>query len=68
MRRCFECGQPLGKKDVFCPRSGARQRRELKEEIDRINMINSDATPLFKGFVLVIQSNPVNPVNPVYCF
>jgi len=28
MRRCHECNFPLGKKDVFCPRCGARQRRE----------------------------------------
>ena len=28
MRRCHECGFPLGKKDVFCPRCGAKQRRE----------------------------------------
>ena len=28
LRRCFECGQPLGKKDAFCPRCGARQPRE----------------------------------------
>ncbi|HEY7742082.1 MAG TPA: zinc ribbon domain-containing protein [Burkholderiales bacterium] len=28
LRRCFECGQPLGKKDVFCPRCGAKQPRE----------------------------------------
>jgi uncharacterized Zn finger protein (UPF0148 family) len=71
IRRCFDCGQPLGKKDVFCPRCGAKQPRDPKEEIDRINMINkinSDAKPLFKGFVFIFRSNPVNPVNPVYCF
>ena len=28
MRRCHECGFPLGSKDVFCPRCGAKQRRE----------------------------------------
>jgi len=28
LRRCHECGQPLGKKDVFCPRCGAKQRRD----------------------------------------
>jgi uncharacterized Zn finger protein (UPF0148 family) len=28
LRRCHECGFPLGTKDVFCPRCGARQRRD----------------------------------------
>lgn len=28
LRRCYECGQPLGKKDIFCPRCGAKQPRE----------------------------------------
>ena len=28
LRRCFECGQPLGRKDVFCPRCGAKQPRD----------------------------------------
>jgi uncharacterized Zn finger protein (UPF0148 family) len=32
LRRCFECGQPLGKKDVFCPRCGAKQPREPKRQ------------------------------------
>ncbi len=39
LRRCFECGQPLGKKDVFCPRCGAKQPREPKQQMDRINRI-----------------------------
>jgi len=30
LRRCVECGQPLGKKNVFCPRCGAKQPREPK--------------------------------------
>jgi hypothetical protein len=30
LRRCHECGQPLGKKDVFCPRCGAKQPRDPK--------------------------------------
>jgi rRNA maturation endonuclease Nob1 len=32
MRRCFECGQPLGKKDMFCPRCGAKQPRDPKRK------------------------------------
>jgi len=28
LRRCHECNFPLGKKDLFCPRCGAKQRRE----------------------------------------
>jgi hypothetical protein len=28
LRRCIECNLPLGKKDRFCPRCGARQPRE----------------------------------------
>jgi uncharacterized Zn finger protein (UPF0148 family) len=35
LRRCFECGQPLGKKDVFCPRCGARQPREPRRSVRR---------------------------------
>jgi len=30
LRRCHECGQPLGQKDRFCPRCGAKQPREAK--------------------------------------
>jgi len=30
LRRCHECSQPLGKKDLFCPRCGAKQPREPK--------------------------------------
>jgi uncharacterized Zn finger protein (UPF0148 family) len=30
LRRCVDCGQPLGKKDLFCPRCGAKQPREPK--------------------------------------
>jgi uncharacterized Zn finger protein (UPF0148 family) len=44
LRRCFECGQPLGKKDVFCPRCGAKQPREPKKQMDRINRINKIQT------------------------
>jgi DNA-directed RNA polymerase subunit RPC12/RpoP len=40
LRRCFECGQPVGRKEIFCPRCGAKQPREPKQElIDRINRI-----------------------------
>jgi len=28
LRRCHECNFPLGSKDLFCPRCGAKQRRE----------------------------------------
>jgi rRNA maturation endonuclease Nob1 len=28
MRRCFDCGFVLGRKQLFCPRCGARQRPE----------------------------------------
>jgi hypothetical protein len=30
LRRCIECNLPLGKRDRFCPRCGARQPREPK--------------------------------------
>jgi rRNA maturation endonuclease Nob1 len=30
LRRCHECNQPLGAKDLFCPRCGAKQPREPK--------------------------------------
>jgi len=33
LRRCYECGQPIGKKDVFCPRCGAKQPREPKRAV-----------------------------------
>jgi uncharacterized Zn finger protein (UPF0148 family) len=26
LRRCFDCGFPLARKEWFCPRCGARQR------------------------------------------
>jgi predicted amidophosphoribosyltransferase len=28
LRRCHECNFPLGNRDLFCPRCGAKQRRE----------------------------------------
>jgi predicted amidophosphoribosyltransferase len=28
LRRCHECNFPLGQRDLFCPRCGAKQRRE----------------------------------------
>lgn len=28
LRRCHECNYPLDTKDLFCPRCGARQRRD----------------------------------------
>ena len=31
LRRCFECGQPIGKKEVFCTRCGAKQPREPRQ-------------------------------------
>jgi rRNA maturation endonuclease Nob1 len=30
LRRCVDCGMPLGKKQMFCPRCGAKQPREPK--------------------------------------
>ena len=33
LRRCYECGQPMGKKEIFCPRCGAKQPREPKRAI-----------------------------------
>jgi hypothetical protein len=35
LRRCFECGHPLGKKDLYCPRCGAKQPREPKRGVRR---------------------------------
>ncbi len=38
LRRCHECGFPLGTKEVFCPRCGARQRRDkfaLERRVDK---------------------------------
>jgi rRNA maturation endonuclease Nob1 len=29
LRRCHECAHPLGKKEIFCPRCGAKQRRSM---------------------------------------
>jgi uncharacterized Zn finger protein (UPF0148 family) len=28
LRHCYECNFPLGNRELFCPRCGARQRRE----------------------------------------
>jgi hypothetical protein len=28
LRRCHECNFPVGNRDLFCPRCGAKQRRE----------------------------------------
>jgi rRNA maturation endonuclease Nob1 len=28
LRRCHECNAPVGNKDLFCPRCGAKLRRE----------------------------------------
>ena len=28
LRRCHECNFPLGNRDLFCPRCGAKQRRD----------------------------------------
>jgi uncharacterized Zn finger protein (UPF0148 family) len=30
LRRCHECGQPLGKKEIFCPKCGTKQRRNRR--------------------------------------
>ena len=30
IRHCHDCNFPLGNKDLFCPRCGAKQRREEK--------------------------------------
>jgi rRNA maturation endonuclease Nob1 len=30
LRRCHDCNQPIGAKDRFCPRCGAKQPREPK--------------------------------------
>jgi len=35
LRRCHECGQPLGTKDIFCPRCGAKQPREPNRSFAR---------------------------------
>jgi predicted amidophosphoribosyltransferase len=35
LRRCHDCGQPLGKKDRLCPRCGAKQPREPKRSGNR---------------------------------
>lgn len=31
LRRCHECNFPLGRRDMICPRCGAKQRREKLE-------------------------------------
>jgi uncharacterized Zn finger protein (UPF0148 family) len=28
LRHCHECNAPVGRKELFCPRCGAKQRRE----------------------------------------
>jgi uncharacterized Zn finger protein (UPF0148 family) len=28
LRRCHECNFPLSQREVFCPRCGAKQKRE----------------------------------------
>jgi rRNA maturation endonuclease Nob1 len=36
LRRCHECNFPLGSKELFCPRCGAKQRREkLKNQLEK---------------------------------
>jgi len=42
LRRCHECGQPLGKKDVFCPNCGAKQPRQISGAIRRISSRRAD--------------------------
>jgi uncharacterized Zn finger protein (UPF0148 family) len=46
LRRCHESNFPLGKKDVFCPRCGAKQRRE-KANPAIMAAASIDATPPF---------------------
>jgi 5-methyltetrahydropteroyltriglutamate--homocysteine methyltransferase len=29
IRRCYECGHPMGRKEIFCPKCGAKQGRGL---------------------------------------
>ena len=41
LRRCGDCGFPLGKKEVFCPRCGAKQRRD-KADPDIIGPMSPD--------------------------
>ncbi len=36
LRRCHECNQPLGKKDIFCPRCGAKQPRKVATSNDEV--------------------------------
>ncbi|UCF75187.1 MAG: hypothetical protein JSU71_13240 [Betaproteobacteria bacterium] len=38
MRRCHECGQPLGPREMVCPRCGARQRRERSSPVGAISL------------------------------
>jgi hypothetical protein len=33
IRRCYDCGFPIGKKARYCPRCGARQRPERIQTI-----------------------------------
>ena len=35
LRRCYDCGQPMGRKDIYCPRCGAKQPREPRRESAR---------------------------------
>jgi rRNA maturation endonuclease Nob1 len=40
LRRCHECNQPLGKKELFCPRCGAKQPREpRRQSMDRVQLV-----------------------------
>ena len=58
LRRCYECGQPLGRKDVFCPRCGAKQPRDPKQQsMDRINKIykiQTEGSLRFFALILLI--------------
>jgi predicted amidophosphoribosyltransferase len=69
LRRCFECGQPLDKKDVFCPRCGARQPREPRKQMDRINckscLLDLDVVDVaFPGYPGPLCLQMLKPASP----
>jgi len=55
LRRCYECGQPLGKKDVFCPRCGAKQPREPKKKWTGLTRFKQTDLSLFFASILLIM-------------
>jgi len=46
LRRCHECNFPLGSKELFCPRCGAKQRREKLCALPDDNTLRTSATSL----------------------